>query len=196
MAAVWLDLEAALAATIFHQLIYRIEAFTCLVADFLAFVATGKFNFADLTAVRNALMAENVPHQLLAAVAHSVHLLKTGRAIARMAPHRAWMPTRQLFLARAFTGGRRDTAFDRWVKLCDTTWAPQWLDRHETARFAESNMAEVGTFVQSAGKLLIALNHAKVASIGIGTTFLDRAANLLALMLLALLELIANALAL
>ena len=62
-------------------------------ADFLAFVATGKFNFANLTAVRNALMAENVPHQLLAAVAHSVHLLETGWAIARMAPHRAWMST-------------------------------------------------------------------------------------------------------
>ena len=141
-------------------------------------------------------MAENVPHQLLAAVAHSVHLLETGRAIARMAPHRAWMSASQLLLARAFTGGHWDTAFDRWVKLCDTAWAPQWLDRHEIARFAEANMAEVGTFVQSAGKLLIALNHAKVASIGIGATFLDRAANLRALMLLTLLDLIANALAL
>ena len=57
-------------------------------------------------------------------------------------------------------------------------------------------MAEVGTFVQSAGKLLVALNHAKVPSIGIGATFLDRAANLRALMLLTLLDLIANALAL
>ena len=57
-------------------------------------------------------------------------------------------------------------------------------------------MAEVGTFVQSAGKLLIALDHAQVASIGIGATFFDWAANLRALMLLTLLDLIANALAL
>ena len=42
-------------------------------ADFLAFVAARKFILADLTAVRNALMAENVPHQLLTAIAHSVH---------------------------------------------------------------------------------------------------------------------------
>ena len=42
-------------------------------ADFLAFVAARKFILADLTAVRNALMAENVPHQLLAAVAHSIN---------------------------------------------------------------------------------------------------------------------------
>ena len=57
-------------------------------------------------------------------------------------------------------------------------------------------MAEVGTFVQSAGKLLIALNHAKMAAIRIGATLLDWAANLRALMLLTLLDLIANALAL
>ena len=57
-------------------------------------------------------------------------------------------------------------------------------------------MAEVGTFVQAARELLIALNHAKVASVGIGATFLDWAADLRALVLLTLLDLIANTLAL
>ena len=57
-------------------------------------------------------------------------------------------------------------------------------------------MAEVGTFVQAARELLIALNHTKVASVGIGATFLDWAADLRALVLLTLLDLIANTLAL
>ena len=106
------------------------------------------------------------------------------------------MSTSKLLLARSFAGGHWDAAFDRWVKLGDATWAPQWLDRHEIARFAESDMAEVGTLVQAARELLIALNHAKVASVGIGATFLDWAADLRALVLLTLLDLIANALAL
>ena len=105
------------------------------------------------------------------------------------------MSTSKLLQAQAFTGQRWNTTFDRWVKFCDKAWTPQWLDRHKTARFTEADMEEVGTFVQLAGQLLIALNHPKMTSLGIGLTFLDWAANLCTLVLLVLLELVANTLA-
>lgn len=51
-------------------------------ADFLAFVTTIKFLLANLATVWNALVAEDVPHELFTTVAHASDLLQTRWTVA------------------------------------------------------------------------------------------------------------------
>ena len=69
MATFCFDLHAALSAPVLHEFLDAVEAPTSRVAYFLALVAALELVFADLATVRSALVAEDVGHELLAAVA-------------------------------------------------------------------------------------------------------------------------------
>ena len=134
--------------------------------------------------------------ELFATITESCDELKTRWTVAIVASHRARMTARKLFLARAFARWWLDATFNRWVKLCDSTRAIKRLSRHDFARWTEADMTEFGAVVLLTLKLLVALNHAEVKSIWIRALVLDRAANIIALMLLAFFELVTDFLAL
>ena len=69
MATFWFYLHATLSTTIFHQFFETIEAFSGLMTDFLTLVTTIELNITDLTTVWNALVAENISHELFATIA-------------------------------------------------------------------------------------------------------------------------------
>lgn len=190
-----LDFQAALTTAAFHELIDRVVAFADRMADFLALVAALKESLANLAAVWDAFVAEHVSHEFLATVAHPSHWLQARWAIASVALHRARMAALELLLAGAFARWLRHTALDRRVELCDAAWAEERVDRHDFARFAEADMAEVGALVEPTRELLIALDHAEMSTFGVGAAS-HRAANFLAVVLLTLLQLIADAFAL
>lgn len=105
------------------------------------------------------------------------------------------MATSQLLLAGTTTTGWWNATLDRRVELSDATGTVQGLDRDKFTWLAESNVTEVWALVQSTGELLVALDHAKMATIGVRTVP-NGATDLLAVVLLALFELVADAFAL
>jgi alpha-ketoglutarate-dependent taurine dioxygenase len=87
MATFWFDLHATLSATIFHEFFDAVEATTSRMTYFLALVAALELILADLATVWRALVAENVGHELFAAIAKTSHQLKTRRTVACVAFH-------------------------------------------------------------------------------------------------------------
>lgn len=104
------------------------------------------------------------------------------------------MTTGQLFLARATTGRHWYTALDRWVKFSDSTRTKEGLRTDIFARWTESNVAEVSALVEATSQLLVALDHAEMATLGIASVA-HWAAHLFTVVLLTLLQLVAHSFA-
>ena len=186
------NLHASLATTILVELFNAIEAFTSRMANASALMTTRQGCITDLTTVRSASVTKFASKELFTTVAESCNELKARWTVAIMTSHGAWMAAWKLFLARAFAGWWLDATFNWWVKLCDSTRTIKRLSRHDFARWTEANMAEFGAIVLFTLKLLVTLNHAEMKSIWIRALILNRAANLITLMLLALFKLITD----
>lgn len=196
VATLRLFFKAASSAAIFLKVFKAVEAATGRMAHFLALVSARKQSLADLTTVRSALMAEETGHEFFAAVAETGDLLKAGRTVARVALHRAGVSTSELFLARSFAGWHWDSTLNGWLEFSNPARAEERLGRHVLARLAETNVAKICTLMEPTAELLVALGHAEMTTFRVWAVSLDRAAHFLALVLLALFQLVADPLAL
>lgn len=195
MTALRLDFEAALATAVKKKVFLAFEALASRVAHLLALVSAAELRFADLAAVWSALVAENVGHELLTAVAKPRYRLETRRTVARVAEHRAGMLTWQFLLARAFARGERHATLDGRVKLGNAARAEEWLSRDVLAGGAEADVAEFCALVLPTGELLVADDHAEVSAFAVRVLTPHGTAHLLAVVLLTLLHLVAHSLA-
>jgi hypothetical protein len=97
--------------------------------------------------------------------------------------------------ARTLARGRWNATLDRWINFHGIASTPERLGRYIFARGTEPNVTKIWTLMQSTCQLLVALNHAKMATFGICTST-NWTADLFTMVLLAFFELIANSLAL
>lgn len=141
------DLAASLAAPICHKLFLACKALAGLMTDLRAFMTAWQLFFANLTTILRLFMAENVRHQLLATVAETCHVLEAWRAISSVTFHGALVSTSLLLETRTFARWRRYTTLDRRVELRNTTRAEERLRRDVFTRRAETDVAELRTFV-------------------------------------------------
>jgi len=108
----------------------------------------------------------------------------------------ALMPARQDLFALALTRRLRCAAQNGRIDLRLAARAEERLIRDPATWFAEAEMAELATLVLATRKRLVAGLETQMPSEGVSNSLLDRAAYLLALVLLATLELPAHLLAL
>lgn len=73
---------------------------------------------------------------------------------------------------------------DGWIGLGFTAWTEKGLGAHPPARLAKTQVAEGAALVLATGESLLASLQTQVPSQGISHALLDRAADLLALVLL------------
>lgn len=106
------------------------------------------------------------------------------------------MSTSELFLARPLAGRHWNSTLNGRVEFGDTARAEERLGRYILAGFAESNVTEICTLMKTTSEFFVALGHAEMTTIRVRSVCLNRTANVLALMLLALFQLVANSLAL